>query len=398
MHPPAKLCAACKGTRNLCGLGYCPILEKIKVQKRIFTEVKSEVFGPSPPNIFVGSRGYPYINVGFLASDSEVVDNPREMYGWSLNRIVEERSKVYRTAVKRNVFAKDKYISDIQEVVLSTKPVDVEIKFKNKPEPTINFSPLTQPMGPTGIIENYEVVGNAKIPSKVDEIKEERLTATEGIKELLNKGLNNYYITRVFNAGILGQEDKRKLVPTRWSITAVDDMISKEYMKHIREYPEVNDITIFRTEYLHNKYGIMILPGKWEFENFEAWARGSLWNLSGNETYIAVEYEPHQGRWKYAESQAGGYYASRFAITEWLYRIRRQAKVVVIREVASGYMVPVGVWQVRENVRQALVKGGIRVGSLNEGINLLSEWLDNPINEYIRRSRILGQTNITIWI
>ncbi len=398
MHPPAKLCVACKGTKFLCGLNYCPLLEKANVQKKVFSKVKDEVFGPSPPNIFVGSSGYPYVNVGFLAADEKVVDNPSEMYGWDLNKIVEERSKVYRTAVKREVTTKDRYVRDLQEVVLSQKSVDVEVQFKSVPEPTIKFSPLAQPVGPTGIIKKYEVVGNPVIPKRVDEFIEEDLSVKEALGEIIREKWDNYYVTRVFNAGILGKKEKRKLVPTRWSITAVDDLMSKEYMEKIREYPEIGEILLFSSSYLHNRYQIIVLPGRWEFENFEAWAEGSLWNMSGSGTYISVEYEPYEGRWKYAESQAGGYYASRFAVSEWLNRIKRQGRVIVIREVESGYMVPVGVWQVRENVREALKKTPIKLGSVGELIEVLKGRLTNPIGEYLRRSTILNQSKLTLWM
>jgi len=52
--------------------------------------------------------------------------------------------------------------------------------------------------------------------------------AETAIDELHSKGVDNYKIQQSLSTGILGQEENRKLVPTRWSITASDDMISKK--------------------------------------------------------------------------------------------------------------------------------------------------------------------------
>jgi hypothetical protein len=65
------------------------------------------------------------------------------------------------------------------------------------------------------------------------------------------------------------------------------------------------------------------------------------------------DFEPYDGRTRYA-SVGGCYYSCRLAATEALQRQERQAAVVVLREIRPGYILPVGVWNVRESVRAAL--------------------------------------------
>ncbi len=399
MLPPAHLCVSCQGTRNLCGVGYCPVLQKMQAQRSILIKIKPELFGPSPPNIFVGHSGYPTVSIGAMASEQAVEDNPSNMFGMPLDAIVQQRSQLFRSAVKREVVSKDKYIRDMQEIVLSQKPVDVELKFRYMPRAEVQFSPLTQPMGPLGILERYSIVSNAKIPRRVHSLAEEKdITTVVAVKELMYQGYDNYYLTRVLSAGIFGKEKQKKLVPTRWSITAMDDMLSKLYMDGIREAPELSNYELYFSEYLSNRYVVMLIPGRWEFENFEAWAQGSLWNLADPKTggtYVTVEYEPFNGRSDYAGLQVGGYYASRYAVTEHLFNARRQARAIVIREIEPGYMVPVGVWQVRENVRNAFRKGATTFSSLGDMLDYAKLLLKNGLSEYLKKDVILKQKRMT---
>ncbi|MEM4272570.1 MAG: hypothetical protein QXH30_03180, partial [Candidatus Bilamarchaeaceae archaeon] len=209
----------------------------------------------------------------------------------------------------------------------------------------------------------------------------------------------NYYIANVLSVGKLGRFEKRVMVPTRWSITATDDMLGKCLMEKVRGYRPLNKVWVFSHESYSNHYEIIIAPGAWEFENFEAWAPGSVWNpsvLGGNcalQAKISEEYEGHLGRTKYADKQVGAYYAVRLAVLEFLAGIRRQGRVIAIREVYEGYQVPVGVFQVRENVRDAMANCQM-FSALGEALEEAGKRLRVPISEYKKRSRIIGQKSI----
>ncbi len=215
----------------------------------------------------------------------------------------------------------------------------------------------------SGLIKKFKLVDNPKIEQKIYKIVNDEITANHTCVKLYNLNLEQSRISRILSSGILGIN--KKLVPTRWSITAVDDILGKNLMEEIRNYDLINDYLVFENEYMHNRFFIILMPDKWEFEQIESWFPQTLWNPS-QEPSLSVEYEFHKGRKKYAIKQSGGYYAARFAALDYLYKIRRQAKVLMIREVYPGYDIPLGVWVVRETTKQAFKNKPIKFNSLEE--------------------------------
>jgi hypothetical protein len=111
---------------------------------------------------------------------------------------------------------------------------------------------------------------------------------------------------------------------------------------------------VWANEYMGNRYWVLLTPGQWEFELVEMKAPGSVWNQDpSGETWMASAHEGYEGRTGYVEETAGAYYAARLGVLEHLADVDRQAKALVLREVSDEYWAPVGVWQVRESVRNA---------------------------------------------
>lgn len=398
MYPRNKeLCLICKGGRLLCGLSNCPIIEKISIQIPIKKRISREIFGPSP-SIFVGWHNYPRVFIGPMTSldseKAEIIDNPRLWYGANFSEIIEMRSLLVRSKRKQGVYENNRFLQESQEIALSIKPIDIETKFKKEPTYKISFSAISQPIGPSGEIENFKIVENPKIPKIVDALISERINTTDAVFQLYNKKFDVYYLATAFSSGVFGREINRKIVPTRWSITAIDDIIAKELMKRIRQYPEINEFFVYSNEYLFNHFEILLMPGKWEFEQFEAWAPKTLWTQNFSKPVIVEEHEPFKGRRTYALKEGGGYYAGRFAVVEALEKIKKQAKVIIFREISEGYIMPVGVWEVRENVRKALSKNPEKFSNLYDALEHINSRLTIPIKEYIKRSEILKQKRI----
>ncbi|MEM3581118.1 MAG: hypothetical protein QXQ64_07650, partial [Candidatus Bathyarchaeia archaeon] len=56
------LCVACKGSRFLCGKTRCPIIVRANYFLKSVPLMQSEdIAGASPPSVFVGRIGYPYV-------------------------------------------------------------------------------------------------------------------------------------------------------------------------------------------------------------------------------------------------------------------------------------------------------------------------------------------------
>jgi len=341
MVSPARLCLMCKGGRSLCGHSPCPLLPKFDIEKKLQGKVSKDFFGPSY-SVFVGRYGYPRVNVGPMVAIEEKpgLDTPNTWLNRDYADIVELRSLLLRSKQMEPVKSRSRLVSESQELVLADRPTDVEMNFKKLPVYRVSFSDIVQPMGPSALLEKMKVTENVHVPRKVDKVVNDELKASQQSYELYKSGLDVYKISSILSSGALGLENNRKLVPTRWSIAGSDDIIAKKLMEDIREFPSINEYFVFESKHLDNHFVILMMPGSWEFENFEAWAPGTVWTKNIKNPQIFEEYEPFKGRTKYAEKEGGGYYASRIASVEKLHEMKRQAKVVVFREIHEGYVVP----------------------------------------------------------
>ncbi|MBN1800372.1 MAG: hypothetical protein JW891_02640 [Candidatus Lokiarchaeota archaeon] len=400
VRPPTEknICLRCKGARQLCGKSSCPILFKQSVLKSMLpfkfgkVERNVELFGASPPGFFVGRFGYPNVNIGPLVplselgskldiTDFHILDAPEIWFGKPMVDIVQYRSSLVRSNFSINVridkekskntlpIKTSKLLDASRELSMAARPVDTETKLE-KMRMGLTMDNHALPVGPTGKTEQIRIDENVKVHPKVDYcVSDGDLKASEAISEhLYFKGhVPQSTIERVFSAGLLGEEKNRKIVPTRWTITAIDDIVSKRLIQEIKKFPEINDYRMFESTYLDNHFKILLFPGKFAFDMNEVWAPNSLWNvsLSGNNKaltpQIMNDYEFYSGRKKYASNITGAYYAARKSVCEYLYDIRKQARVLIFREVSGGYIVPLGVWVIRETVKNALEKAPPRV-------------------------------------
>jgi len=373
----------------------------MNIQKPIKQKLSKDLSGPSP-SIFVGWKGYPSVFVGPMTSldpeKASLLDDPSRWYGLDFDDIISMRSLLVRSKKMEGIRSRNKFIENSQDIALAIKPTETETEFKKAPTYSASFSATTQPMGPSGILERLRVTENPRIPRRVDSIVSDELRAVEMATQLYERNFDVYYLTGVLSSGAMGLNENKRLVPTRWSITGIDDIISKELMKNIRNYPSTNGFLVYSNEYLHNHFEVLLIPGPWEFEQFEAWAPKTLWTQRSSEPVIVEEYEPFKGRTTYALKEGGGYYAGRIAVTEALDRMKRQARAIIFREISEGYIMPVGVWEVRENVRKAMHNKPKRFSSLKEALQDINSRLTIPIREYMERSEVLKQRRLGEWI
>jgi hypothetical protein len=142
------------------------------------------------------------------------------------------------------------------------------------------------------------------------------------------------------------------MVPTRWSITAVDDTLGKRLISEIKNY-STHDCAVFFGGFLGNYYVAILLPEMWSYELFETYAGKSTWHQS-EDIDTMTDYEPYEGRKEYAFNTSGGYYAARLPVLEYLKSKRRQSSILLLRFITGEYYAPLGVWVVREAVRKTM--------------------------------------------
>ncbi len=395
-----NLCLICRGAKYLCGRPYCPILAQVRASltltKAWRLRVKGELQGSSPPSIFVGRHGYPKVLAGPSAppvsGDTSIYDIPEEWLGIKLEELLSMRLSLisgYGVINVRNAWSR--YALKLQELALSSKPVDIEVVFEKPPRLNPVLSSEAPPMGPRGPAKELRVSGNPLIPKPLSKAYYDTdLPATQAIIELYRRGVKVSSIQRALSVGALGVGRRRRLVPTRWAITAVDDTVSKHLIRIIKCFKEVSDYLLFIRRYLNNLFIAIIIPGQWSFEWMEAWFPGSTWNPNGLDVSLEGDWEGPGGRSEYA-SIGGCYYAARLATAEYLLSVRRKAAAVLYREIYEGFNIPVGVWFVRENLRRMFRGRPERFSSLKELLSRLKGVTRVSPKVWVGRSALLSR-------
>ncbi|MDW8034620.1 MAG: Nre family DNA repair protein [Nitrososphaerota archaeon] len=390
-------CIYCLGSRALCGRRQCPILFRYsKLQPALRLENKTMLDGSSPPGVFVGRIGYPKIGVGPMIppyfGNTRILDYPESWWSIDLEKLVEYRSSLVRGVFKVNAYKPceaGRLFQLTQEIAMASQPTEAYVEFSKPIRARILLDEDAQPFGPSGIVEKIES-GNIKVNRFIEKAYyDEDLKASEAIYYLYSLGVPVSTIQKAFSIAIFGIGKRRRLVPTRWSITAVDSTLAQKMLEKIKENPEVDEYAVYESEHIDNRFIVIVIPGKWSYEFIEMFHPGSVWNI-GDDGSIALgsDYEDVEGRTTYAKI-GGCYYAARFAIVEHLFRTRRQGSVLVLREAGPGYFMPAGVWLVRENVRKALRGKPVKFGSLEDAFTYVARRLRTPWQLILKESWLL---------
>jgi hypothetical protein len=390
------LCVICKGSKRLCGKDRCPIIVKVNYYLKSVPLMNSlDITGASPPSVFIGRIGYPNVYAGPLVppvqEDTAMFDLPELWFGKTIDEIVAFRSMLIRGKQRVHVQKFNeagKTIQATRELALAVKPVDVELILTKKPHGSIFLSDEIQPFGPSAPIRELKIT-NTKWDNQIEKAYTDTdLKSIPAVLELYQKGVLETKIQRAFSVGAFGIEKNRRLVPTRWSITAVDDIISKNLMNKVRTQPEINEYRLYESTYLDNTFEVLMIPRQWSYEAIEAWYPGTVWNPNGKHAVMFGDWEGHDGRTTYADI-GGCYYAARLAVCELLAKEKRQATVIVLREAHPGYIMPVGVWQVRENVKNAMRQKPLTYNTLNEALERIATQFTIPIQSWIKESQLI---------
>src|SRR3989338_148255 len=358
--------------------------------KSKFNEMAKQDYFGSAPNIFVGKFGYPNINVGIL--NVEEYNKHDEPFTWveektSIPSIIELRTQLVNSLFKANIQTFDSKLLEMsQEISLAHKPVDVEINLAKKPQLSLTMFDDAMPHGPRVAIKSAKITENPKIPQAIDKATSDiYFKAEEAVFSLYDKGFDEHYLTKVFSLANLGLKKNRKLVQTRWSITAVDDIVGKNIIQEIKDCNKTEYLAFFGS-YLGNYYLILMFPEVWSYELFET--------IITEQNMFSTDYEGYQGRTEYAESTAGGYYAARIAVLEQLRIIKKQSSVLALRFVdPNEYIAPLGVWVVREAARNAMRNKPIEFASkelmLHYAQILVKKKFNFDVNVLLSQSKLL---------
>ncbi len=284
-------CEVCKGNRLFCirNSTRCPVFQRamrlVDVEKAVS---KTSFFGPSPPGVFLGSFGYPNVLAGPLVpalpeSDPSILDAPERWLDKSVDELLRYRFALVRgksTMRVQDARNPDRTLSLVHEMVMSEKPTGTELWLKKKPFVRIDLLSRSAPHGTSGTIDRLTLAENASVPRPVEKVVSDTdLEAGGGVMVLYRDGVSQQQITRIFSTGLLGVGRSRRLVPTEWSITAVDDILAKGLRRKIDDYPKVGEFRLFGAQALGNNVLVLLFPTSWMYEALEGWLTGLVMRL-----------------------------------------------------------------------------------------------------------------------
>jgi hypothetical protein len=355
------------------------------------------VSGSSPPSVFVGSFGYPKVGVGPMVppihGDTSLLDAPERWLGRTLEEIVNFRLNLVRGVQKVSVTdPQGRYLESLQELAMSQNTPDSDLVFQKKTLPITSIDGESAPFGPIGEIKTAKFSNMSTNKSIEKSYYDRDLKAEDAIIMLYNSGVEISKIQKCLSIGMFGK--KRKLVPTRWSITATDDAISKSLVSEVLDCQKIDSHLVFTHEHLGNVFSILLFPHRWIFEMEEAWhtESGQMGFGADSEDANGIDHYP---------SIAGAYFAAKLGVAEYLKQRQLQAGVLVLREIRPEYAVPVGVWQVREAVRAAMTKTPLAVDTLEQGLDAACRNMSVSKGEWLSKGtllRMLKQKSISDYL
>jgi len=396
--PSSSLCLLCKGGRMLCGKLRCPIVAKAQSLAKSSLQITSpNIQGSTPPGVFVGRIGYPKVYIGPMVppyrGDTEILDTPELWLGKGIQEIIDYRFALIRGKARTSVYdarGGGRLLDVLQELAMGKRPVDAEAVLTRVPHKVVTLSGETQPFGPSAPLRSFRA-SDVSVDRRIEGAFYDRdLKAADAVVDLYNDDVLVTRIQRAFSLGMFGFQKRRKLVPTRWSITAVDSTLSLELIDRIKQHDTIDEYRVYSFENLDNRFVAILMPERWSFEWIEAWFPGTTWNPDERISAPAMmgDWEPYRGRTTYPDV-GGCYYACRLAVAEQLNQERRQATALVLREIHPGYILPVGVWNVRESIRRTMQQEPQKFDTFQAALGCAQTKLTIPLRNWIKTSELL---------
>ena len=360
--------------------------------------------GSSPPSVFVGRYGYPKVRLGPmippLHGDTTILDRTELWAGKTIEEIANYRLSLVRGTFTMNVHdTTGRYLENMQELAMSERPAESEATFEKKPladvelEKEMRLNAEAAPFGPAAPLKTFKASSLSADQRIEDAHYDTDLKASDAVIELYKRGVETSSIHRVLSVGMLGLKKNRKLVPTRWSISATDDMISRSITRENEANAAIDLFEVTQYVHLANYYSVILVPDDiWSFEMIESWFTSTGQIATGS------DYEDARGLDHYP-TIAGAYFAARLAVAEHLARRRRKAAALVLREIHPEYVMPLGVWQIREGVREALKKPAQKFEDIEQALSFAVAGMSMSRQEVAQNSRLWqtfkNQTRIT---
>ncbi len=352
--------------------------------------IRKNLEGSTPPSLFIGAWAYPKVYAGPMMTqktgDTYILDSPESWIKENKTQkdIINYRMQLIRgkQLIKINDI-ENPFVEKLQDISLASKSIDSEAIFSKKPRGAV-FSEDSTPHGPSAAIEKFNIDAVKWDKQLEKTFYDTDLKANEAIFKLHHKNVPFSAIQKAFSVGAMGIKNKRKLVPTRWSITACDSTLADQFLKEVRKFDIIDNFRLYEFGSLENYYAIILTPTEWQYEWYEAFIK-----ILGKEELLFSDYETNTGKKEYS-SVGGCFYTCKMAVLDSLLKEKKQAGLIVFREAYKGY-VPLGVFNVRENIKNAMNQQYKEFETLNDTLKHADKKLKLPISRYVKKGTLLNE-------
>ncbi|MBT3835776.1 hypothetical protein HOD05_03045 [Candidatus Woesearchaeota archaeon] len=372
---------------------------KLKVKKNF-----KQQFQGSAPAPFIGRFGYPHVNIGFLSpqfsGDTSYYDSPKlwSSGNFKMNQIANMRYGLVNSRQKwkvKDLHSGGNMLNIIQEVGMAKRPAELDVTLKKAPSLNLKGESEVTPWGPASGVQRARITSNTKVDHKVEKVVfDTDLKAAGGMLKLYKKGFEEGVLSKLISVGNLGIKKNRKLVPTRWSITAADSTICKQLTKEVKDYP-VGDFQLHFGGNWGNYYLLLYYPEVWGYELFETYLKNPVNPWSKQGYAYSTDHESYGGRKTYPEETAGGYFAAQLPVLEKMKKDKRQYRCIALRFITDEYKVPLGVWVCRESARKSANTKPLRFASEKLMLDYAKEFVKNKfgfnLNVLLDESKLLKE-------
>ena len=223
-------------------------------------KVGKNLEGTTPPSVFIGRWSYPKVYAGPMMSsqmgDTHIMDAPEDWIGQ--NKTQDEIINYRMNLVRGKQLIKiddleNPFVEKLQDISLASKSIDSEATFGRRPTGSMLTEDST-PHGPSAVIEKFDIDAVRWDRQLEKTFYDTDLKAVDAVVNLHNKDVPFSAMQKAFSVGAIGTKYKRKLVPTRWSITACDSTLADEFLKDVRKYEILDTYRVFEFGALNTYY------------------------------------------------------------------------------------------------------------------------------------------------
>ena len=353
-------------------------------------KVGKNIDGSTPPSVFIGRWSYPKVYAGPMmvseTGDTSIMDSPESWIGENKQQedIINYRMNLVRGKQLIKIDdLENPFVEKLQDISLASKSIDSEATFGKTPTGSM-FTEDSTPHGPSAVIEKFDIDAVKWDKQLEKTFYDTDLKAADAVVNLHDKNVPFTAMQKAFSVGAIGTKNKRKLVPTRWSITACDSTLADEFLKDVRKFERLDTYRVFEFGALNTYYVIILTPTEWQYEWYEAFIK-----IIKNEKLIFSDYETNGGKKEY--SRVGGcYYTAKMVVLDYLSKIKKQSGVIILREAYENY-IPLGVFNVRENIKEAMARPYIEFETLEDSLKYAGTKLRIPVKEFVKQGTLLNE-------